>query len=147
MVRDSIERETTIEAPVERVWDFLTQPEHLGTWFSDAGAEVDLRPGGEIVMTWAEHGVAHAIVERVEPPREFAFRWPIVGTHVADGTSTLVEFTLMPEGESTRVLVRESGFAALDLPGEEQVRHHERNTEGWRIELGHLVEHVQRVAA
>ena len=46
MTQDSIEREVTIEAPVERVWSVITEAEHVGRWFGDAGAEVDLRPGG-----------------------------------------------------------------------------------------------------
>ena len=46
MVPDQIERETVIAAPVERVWALLTEAEHLGRWFGDAGAEIDLRPGG-----------------------------------------------------------------------------------------------------
>ena len=29
---DTIEREITIAAPIERVWDLITQPEHVGTW-------------------------------------------------------------------------------------------------------------------
>ena len=46
MVPEQIERETVIAAPVERVWALLTEAEHLGRWFGDSGAEIDLRPGG-----------------------------------------------------------------------------------------------------
>ena len=48
MTADQIERETTIAAPVERVWSLITEAEHLGKWFGDAGAEIDLRPGGAL---------------------------------------------------------------------------------------------------
>jgi hypothetical protein len=34
---------------------------------SDA-AEIDLRPGGEMVLRWDEHGSYRARVEAVEPP-------------------------------------------------------------------------------
>ena len=47
MVPEQIEREVLIAAPIERVWAVVTQPEHVGTWFGDAGAEIDLRPGGK----------------------------------------------------------------------------------------------------
>ncbi len=62
MVPDRIERDVVIQAPVERVWAVLTQAQHVATWFAFAGAEVDLRPGGSIVMRWEEHGTFYARV-------------------------------------------------------------------------------------
>ena len=56
MVPEQIERETVIAAPVERVWALLTAAEHLGRWFGDAGAELDLRPGGATGLSWEQHG-------------------------------------------------------------------------------------------
>ena len=146
-VPDQIEREVVIEAPVERVWALLTEAEHVGTWFSEAGAEIDLRPGGAMRLSWEEHGSAEARIERVEPERLFAFRWPLFGETLADGNSTLVEFTLAPEGAATRVRVVESGFGELAVSADQQRRHAEENTEGWQGELSHLAEHAARVTA
>jgi uncharacterized protein YndB with AHSA1/START domain len=146
-IPDTIEREVVIDAPVERVWTLITDPEHVAAWFSEAGAEIELRPGGDMTLSWEGHGTAQARVERVEPERVFAFRWPLTGEHLAEGNSTLVEFTLAPEGDGTRVRVVESGFASLAMPDEEQRKHVDDNTEGWGIELGHLAEHAERVAA
>src|SRR5688572_4070078 len=112
-VPDQIEREVVIDAPVDRVWALITEAEHVGTWFSEADAEIDLRPGGGMRLTWEEHGTVEARVERVEPERLFAFRWPLFGETLAEGNSTLVEFSLAPEGDTTRVKVVESGFAQL----------------------------------
>ena len=110
MTPDRIEREITITAPVERVWSVLTEAEHIGGWFADAGAEIDLRPGGALVMRWEEHGMVRARVETVEPPNRFVYRWTAhhaeQGAEPEDGNSTLVEFTLAPEGEATRLRVR-----------------------------------------
>src|SRR5687767_5181280 len=123
MTQDSIERETMIEAPVERVWSVITEAEHLGRWFGDAGAEIDLRPGGELTMRWESGDSARARVEMVEPPRRFAYRW-FHYSHADDGgehtpaNSTLVEFTLTPEGRATRLRVVESGFAGLGASDE-----------------------------
>ena len=72
MVPDVIERDTVIDAPVERVWELITEPEHVGRWFGDAGAEIDLRPGGEMVIRWADHGTAHGHVVSVEPHTRFS---------------------------------------------------------------------------
>jgi uncharacterized protein YndB with AHSA1/START domain len=148
MVPEQIEREVLVAAPIERVWDVITRPEHVGSWFGDAGAEIDLRPGGAMTITWREHGTCNAIVERVDPPRVFAYRWARpMHAQVRDGNSTLVEFTLTPDGEQTRLRVVESGFRALDLPADEQAKYAEGNTEGWRMELDELLAYVVGVAA
>lgn len=149
MVPDSIERETTIDAPIERVWALLTEPEHLGRWFADAGAEIDLRPGGKLALTWAEHGTNHGIVETVEAPHRFAFRWaPFrdpAGPDVGDGNSTRVEFTLAEQGPATLLRVVETGFASLATSQETRARNVAGNTEGWAHELAELAEHAARV--
>ena len=150
-VPDQIEREVVIEAPVERVWALITEAEHLGAWFADSGAEIDLRPGGALVMHWAEHGTARGRIERIEPQRLLSLRWaPFTepgGAEPTEGNSTLVEFTLAAEDDGTRLRVVESGFAALACSDEQKLENLEGNTEGWTMELGHLVEYAGRVAA
>ena len=151
MVPDQIERETLIAAPASRVWELLTEAEHLGHWFADAGAEIDLREGGAIVLRWTEHGTSHGRVESVEPPHRFAFRWAPFkipgGEEPAEGNSTLVEFTLTPDGAGTRLRVVESGFASLATSDEQRVANHEGNTRGWAAEIGELSDYAERVAA
>jgi uncharacterized protein YndB with AHSA1/START domain len=113
MTTDRIEREIVINAPQDRVWAALTEAEHVAGWFGDA-AEVDLRPGGKMVFGWKEFGDHHARVERVEPPGFFSYRWARpTSVEPAEGNSTLVEFTLVPEGAGTRLRVVETGFASL----------------------------------
>jgi uncharacterized protein YndB with AHSA1/START domain len=142
MVPDRIESEVLIEAPVDVVWSIVTEAEHVGRWFSDS-AEIDLRPGGKVVLTWDEHGTFPGRIERVEPPRLISFRWARpAGVEPAEGNSTLVEFTLNEEGEGTRLHVVESGFRELDDTDEEKAKYAEGNTEGWKKELGDLQEYV-----
>src|SRR3954447_15980504 len=105
---DRIERDVLIAAPVERVWELITTAEHVGRWFGDAGAEIELRPGGALSLSWREHGTIHGRVEVVEPPRRFAYRWlAAIGSQAepTPGNSTLTEFTLVAEGDGTRVAV------------------------------------------
>jgi uncharacterized protein YndB with AHSA1/START domain len=146
-----IERETVISAPVERVWAVLTEGEHVGRWFSDAGADIDLRPGGAIVFRWAEHGTGRAQVVDVEPPRRFSYRWAPMREHwgeePTDANSTLVEFTLATEGDGTRLKVVESGFEALEGTDEQRRASHEQNTEGWEVQLGNVRDYAARIAA
>ena len=148
MPADRIERETFIEAPVERVWEIVTEAEHLGRWFGDAGASIDLRPGGAMTLSWEEHGTANAVVEAVEAPSRFAFRWAIeAGEGVTPGRSTLVEFVLASEANGTRLRVAESGFSALDLSDTERAEKFDDNTEGWQIKVGDLADYVARPPA
>lgn len=146
-----IERETVIAAPVERVWSLLTQAEHVGRWFCDDGAEIDLRPGGEIVMRWAEHGVGRARIVDLDPPRRFSYRWAAIREHWGEepdeSNSTLVEFTLDREGEGTRLRVVESGFDDLAGTDEQRRTAFEGNSEGWEVQLGNVAQYSQRVTA
>jgi uncharacterized protein YndB with AHSA1/START domain len=143
MVPERLEREILIDAPVEIVWAVITEPEHVNGWFGDA-TEIELRPGGRLMFRWERYGnTAHGRVERVEPPRFFSFRWNRgTGTEVRDGNSTLVEFSLREEGDSTRLTVVESGFRELALPEDEKERDAEGHREGWERELDELAEYA-----
>jgi uncharacterized protein YndB with AHSA1/START domain len=147
MIADRIEQEILIAAPPEVVWELVTDPEHVGAWFGDA-AEIDLRPGGDAALTREGHGTFLARLERVEPPRFFSFRWARPkDTPPAEGTSTLVEFSLSAEGDGTRLRVVESGFAALAVPEDERAQRFADNTEGWNIELGHLRDYAAKAGS
>jgi uncharacterized protein YndB with AHSA1/START domain len=144
MVADRIEQEIVIEAPLEVVWELVTDPRHVAAWFGEA-AEIDLRPGGAAVFTWEEGGRFLGLVERVVPPRLFSYRWARPEeTPPTEGNSTLVEFSLSAEGDGTRLKVVESGFDALAESAAEKARHFSDNTQGWNVELGHLREYAAK---
>jgi uncharacterized protein YndB with AHSA1/START domain len=134
---DTIERELTIDAPIQRVWDCLTTAEHLGTWFGDAGATIDLRPGDAMSLSWAAHGRHLGIVDEVVAPTRFVMRWSRgQDTAPRPGAETTVTFTLSPEGDTkTRLNLVESGFESLiDDPDALA-----QNSGGWTAELDELV--------
>jgi uncharacterized protein YndB with AHSA1/START domain len=147
-VADRIEREVVVAAPAERLWEVLTRPEHIGRWFEGMNVQLDLRPGGAMVLANEEFGKFHAVVEQVEPPRQFTFRWARhPDTPVTEGTATLVEFTLTPEGDGTRVRVVESGFTRTDAVTVDQQRHAEANRQGWLQVLEDLRRYGEQHAA
>jgi uncharacterized protein YndB with AHSA1/START domain len=129
------------------VWSIITEPEHVGGWFSDSAA-IDLRPGGELILSWEAHGSEHWRVELVDPPHFDSFRWMRAvqehptGAELPEGNSTLVEFSLTAEGEGTRLRVVESGFRQLDGSEEENAKDAEEHRRGWELELGELREYV-----
>jgi len=147
MAHDVIEREVLIEASRERVWAVLTEPHHVAGWFGDV-AELDLRPGGKAAFGWAEHGTHYAVIDRVEPPGFLSYRWARdTDTEPAEGTATLVEFTLTEVFAGTLLRVVETGFASLHVSEAEQDKALEQNTEGWTSELAELKEYAERSAA
>src|SRR5215469_6416897 len=146
MSHDRIEREVLIEAPRERVFAVLTQAEHVARWFGDC-AEIDLRPGGKASFGWSEEGMAtfHAVIERVEPPYFFSYRWARhTDTEPVAGEATLVEFTLSTDGGNTLLRVVETGFASLNATHDEQAQVADENTKGWTSELAELKEYAER---
>src|SRR3954471_10150562 len=147
---DSIETGILIAAPVDRVWELITKAEHLGRWFGDAGAEIDLRPGGALTLSWRDNHTAHGRVVAGGPPHRFAYRWLLTAgpeAEPAPGNSTLTEFTLAAEGDGTRVAVVESGFDALDVNTEERAAPLASHTTRWTSELGELTEYAAQVPA
>jgi uncharacterized protein YndB with AHSA1/START domain len=151
MAVDRIETDVLIAAPVERVWELITTADHLGRWFGDAGAAIDLRPGGALSLNWKDDDtVVHGRVEAVEPPHRFAYRWVLTGRPGAEPTpanSTLTEFTLAAEGDGTRVAVVESGFAGLDVEAAERATLLASHTTGWEAELAELADHARGAGA
>jgi len=140
-----IEKTVEINAPIDRVWKLMTDPSELPRWwFSMESAELDLTPGGAMLLKWKkdEHGVSAGRVLEVREPAYFAWNWATRndGTPPAPGEQTLVEFRLEEVGDVTRVTVNESGFEALTTPPEERMITLEGNTEGWTQVLDHLRE-------
>jgi uncharacterized protein YndB with AHSA1/START domain len=92
-----VEREIVVPAPVEEVWEALTEPERLEEWFAN-DVELALEPGGDGVFRWADGDERHLIVEEVVPERRFCFTWD----------ESRVEIELVEVEDGTRVLVTET---------------------------------------
>jgi uncharacterized protein YndB with AHSA1/START domain len=101
-----VQRTIEVNRDPQEVWAALTVPERLSDWFGATALEVELRPGGRITF---ERGDAwwRALVEEVEPPRRFAFRWLVREDQPATAR-TRVEFLLEPVEDGTRLTVRET---------------------------------------
>ena len=132
-VPDEVRKELEIDAPRERVWRAVTEPDELLGWFPTHGAEVDLRPGGLVRFRW-EHDADEGVVVEVEPPRRLVFDWR---PERSGRPYTRVTITLEGIGERTRIVLVESGFSALT----EQIR--QGNDTGWSEELDELRAYVE----
>ncbi|WP_328907468.1 SRPBCC domain-containing protein [Streptomyces sp. NBC_00234] len=132
MSEDRIERETLIAASLDRVWTLVAQP---GFWVADEASlpGTVAREGESMVAKNPEYGTFPVRVEKVEPQTYLAYRWASAfpGKELSADNSTLVEFTLTPEGDGTRLRVVESGFAALAGSDELRSKAVKDNTGGW----------------
>jgi uncharacterized protein YndB with AHSA1/START domain len=139
MVESRIEREVVIEAPVEVVWRTITTPEEITRWFAER-VELELAPGGQGYMRFDEEHGGPIVVQTVDPPTRFSFRWNHAeGTQPIPGNSVLVEFTLTASGpERTHLRVVESGHELLAWTDAEKQRYAEEHTGGWADFLGRL---------
>jgi uncharacterized protein YndB with AHSA1/START domain len=137
-----IEREIVIDAPVEVVWRTITEPDQISLWFADK-VDLEVKPGARGYMGFGEQG-GPVIVETVDPPTRFSFRWnPPAGEEPAAGNSLLVEFTLVDEGEQTRLRVVESGLNRLPWPDVDKQRYAEEHNGGW----GEFLDRLARLRA
>nr|WSW64872.1 SRPBCC domain-containing protein [Streptomyces sp. NBC_00995] len=139
MSEDRIERETLIDASLERVWSLVAQP---GFWVADKASlpGTVAREGESMVAKHPEHGDFPVRVETVRPPTYLAYRWTSAfpGEELRVDNSTLVEFTLTQEGDRTRLCVVESGFAGLAGSEELRSQNLKDHTGGWPLELDAL---------
>jgi uncharacterized protein YndB with AHSA1/START domain len=151
MQEDRIERTVQIAATTERVWEILTAPEHIGSWFGPGTpATVDLRPGGVMVLEPGPPGEQYlARVVKVDPPHYLAYRWASAypGVLADETNSTLVEFHVTAEGATTRLTVCESGFAALTIPADRMpFASYASHSQGWPEIMHNLVVYIEQGA-
>ena len=115
-----------MRAPREQVYDSFTRSEHLDAWFT-TGAEVDPRPGGEMVWRWLSWGPDEVTAEDRGPvleatrPERYVFRWQ----EKLGGTTVELDFEEHSEG--TIVRLRDHGYP--DTP--EGIEQFVRCATGW----------------
>ena len=152
MAADRVERDVLIDAPIQVVWEVISEPKHIVRWFSDE-AQLDLRPGGDGVLNWNETpsnqaGSYQLRFEAVEPPRRLTYRWfHPVDEDPRPGNSTLVEFTLSEEGPNTRLRVVETGIQLMPWPEGEKDEFTDSHGKGWGRHLRRLDAYARATAA
>jgi uncharacterized protein YndB with AHSA1/START domain len=131
-----IEREIRIEAPLEVVWDVITNPKEIVNWFADE-AEIDLRPGGVGFMHFNEMG-HHAPLEvvTVEPPHIFSYRWNQKNGEASDEAanatnSMLVEFALIEDNGATILRLTEGNLNDVSWSEDEKTAFFNDHSSGW----------------
>lgn len=111
--QDDLTFEWSLDAPAEKVWEHLTNPQHLPQWLG-IPLEVSKNVGGEIRIQHAPDYVCTSIVKKCD---RAAFRFE-ASWEFPDERGTTVEVWLSPvlqdEGQDATVLnLRHLGLAQL----------------------------------
>ena len=136
----------TLPGPIERIWEYLTDPEKRSRWF--AGGPMEPRQGGKFTLNFRHSNLApgetppedhkqfHApghsmegIVTRWEPPRVLAYTF-------GSTAESEVTFELTPQGKSV-LLVLTHRARAGDLPYLTDF------ASGWHTHLTHLIAQLE----
>ncbi|HLK89065.1 MAG TPA: SRPBCC family protein [Polyangia bacterium] len=152
---DRIVKQILLRAPRDRVWRAISDAREFGSWF---GVELDgpfvagAPLAGRMVPTTVDPEVARMqepfrgarfelVVDRVEPPRLFSFRWHPFAVEpdfdYGQEPMTLVTFELAEAPGGTELTLTESGFDRLP-PGRRRPAF-SANDEGWAKQMS-LVE-------
>lgn len=144
---DRIEKVVELEAPIDRVWRAVTDPEEFGQWFRvklDTPFAVGEMARGRITHPGYEHLKWEVKVVRMEKPRLFAFEWhPYAIDPNVDYSKeppTRVEFRLEPNGDGTRLIIVESGFDRI--PAHRRDEAMRGNESGWAAQMDNIRAHV-----
>ena len=144
-IADRIEKQITLRAPVERVWQALAESRQFGEWFGITFRE-GFAPGRSVVGEHRDSGAGHPLwlkVVAMEAPARFAYRWRphAMNRPLEDeNETTLVEFLLEPSESGTIVRIRESGFEAVPLSQRES--NFRENDKGWDEQIGKLADYL-----
>lgn len=128
----TVERELSIAATPETVWEFLVDPEKAVRWMG-MNATLEPRPGGLYYCEVIPGHTAKGEFIEVDRPRRIVYTWGWERSDqegaIAPG-STRIEIELVPEGDGTMLRFRH------DLPTAAAAESH---ANGWDHYLGRLV--------
>lgn len=160
-VSDRIEKKILLRAPIARVWNAVSDAREFGEWFGlkfDRAFTVGASVRGTLVGTTVDPEVAKMqeqhrgttfdiTIEKIEPQREFAFRWhpyAVGKTDYSHEPTTLVTFSLEQVAGGVMLTVTESGFDRIPL--ERRAEAFNANEGGWTIMVGVVGKYVARPA-
>ncbi|WP_307360923.1 SRPBCC domain-containing protein [Microbacterium murale] len=143
----TVRRSIRINAPVEKVWRAITQPEYISRWFGRTVLD-GVGVGAAGTMTFPDYGSIPLRVEEWDEPRVVAYRWnndDALGKlpdRVQEKGSTVFTFTLDEIDGGTQLTVVEAGFENTSDP---RVNLESHRT-GWDEELDKMVALVEKDA-
>ncbi|MEM7359703.1 MAG: SRPBCC family protein [Pseudomonadota bacterium] len=148
-MNNSIIKSIEINAPINRVWQALTDYQEFGSWFMVAlenPFEVGQITTGRMLYPGSEGMLFTVRVLKMDAPTFFSFRWPwdehnLLDSEAAMEQTILVEFTLSETIGGTRLEVVESGFERV--PENQRASMIQGNTRGWEEQTQNIRNYVE----
>lgn len=131
----TVERSIWIDAPRERVWQAVTEPEQMAKWFLPALPWAQMRRDANEMLSviMGEMSTKFAVFENIESPRHITSR-SLPDKLIA------TTYTLDEERSGTRVTVTMSGFEAL--PADARHDRLAMSSAAWEQTLENLKAHI-----
>lgn len=137
----AVERSIWIAAPLERVWQAISDPAQMEQWFSPGTSWrlSALEVGGKLFVPDMETGAEmHTqVIELVDPPHRLVLQ----SVPEPPGTPQVTAYTLQEERGGTRLTVTNSGYEAM--PEEARWSAMEQNAFGFGTMLENVQAHVE----
>jgi uncharacterized protein YndB with AHSA1/START domain len=115
---DPLVKTILIDAPRERVFDFIVTPSNMVRWLG-LSVEFDPVPGGVVRIDPNGRDVIRGTVLEIRRPSRIVFTWGWEETgHAVPAGSTIVEIALEPDGAGTRLTL-----VHRDLPRDMRDKH------------------------
>lgn len=127
--------EIQIEASVETVFAFLTEPELMQEWLTDM-VDTDCRPGGKFRIKGMRGGLIEGAYLEIVPNQKVVFTWGGF-MELKPGEST-VEFRITPHSGGTLLRLHHYGLPEPRI---------EPHRQGWGAALPKLKEAAERHGA
>ena len=127
--------ETTVKAPIEKVWSAWTTPSDIKQWntasddWHTTKASVDLRVGGEFSS-------------RMEA-KDGSFGFDFAGTYTKIVPHALLEFTFGDRSASVEFLAADEGVTVRETFDAETENSIEMQRSGWQSILNNFAKHVE----
>jgi uncharacterized protein YndB with AHSA1/START domain len=135
--KNAITIETTVKAPIEKVWKYWTSPEHITKWCQASDdwhapyAENDLRVNGNFKTTMAA--------------KDGSMSFDFGGTYSNVKTNSLIEYT-MGDGRKVKVNFTEKGgeTRVVETFDPESSNPVEMQKNGWQAILDNFRKHTEK---
>jgi uncharacterized protein YndB with AHSA1/START domain len=128
--------ETTVKAPIEKVWKYWNEPEHITKWafasddWEAPSAENDLRVGGKFKTVMAA--------------KDKSTQFDMAGVYTAVEEKALIEYEFGDRKAKIVFEVVPEGVHIIESFDPEHLNSEERQRAGWQAILDNFKKHVEK---
>ena len=108
--KGAVRMEDVYDTDIDDLWSAVTDPERLARWLVEV--EGDLRVGGQVQVRFTSTWTGPGRIDTCDAPHHL-----LVTLSPGTPDETVLEATLAPDGEKTRLVVEERGIPLDEIAG------------------------------